>query len=96
MFYVVGLHFIGLPDTAFHSVELQSTVNPTPQVVVANGLYAAETLPLPVVFTPLSELPANSTAHVTAAGQQGYAGRAIQRFEPADDGEQLEAIAAGI
>ena len=71
--------------------ETQGTVDAPPEVAVANRDQFTESFPLPVVFAPLAELAADAAADVAAAGEQRDAGRAIDRFEAADDGEQLQA-----
>src|ERR1700759_301345 len=85
---------VRLPDAAFDGVEFERPVDSTPEVVIANRGDAAESFPLPMVFAPLGELPADSAADVAAAGEQRDAGRSIERFEAADDCEQFQAAAA--
>ena len=78
---------LGLPNAAFHGVELQRPVDSTPKVVIADRGDAAEALPLPVVFAPLGELAANAVAHITAAREQCDTRWPVQGFETADNRE---------
>lgn len=75
-------------------MEVESPVDALPEVGVEDWRHRAESLPLPVVFAPVVQLAADAAADVTATGYKRDSRRAVERFEPADDREQLEAVAA--
>jgi hypothetical protein len=89
-------HRVGLPDAAFYGMEFKRPVDSPPKIVVADRGDAAESLPLPVVFTPLSELAADPMAHITAAGEQRNARGPVQSFETANDGKQFQTASASV
>ena len=71
-------------------MELQCPIDPLPQIVVANRHELAEPLPPPLRSRHWLKLAANAAVHVAAAREQCDARRFVERFQAADDGQQLE------
>src|SRR6476660_7833079 len=62
-----------LPVAALDLVKLQGMVDSLPKILIANRNTVTETLPLPIVFAPLSELATNTATDVSAPGEQCHA-----------------------
>ncbi len=76
-----------MPGLASDAVELECAVDALPEIVVADGDDAAKAFPAPVVLAPLGEATFDASADVTASGDEGHAGGAVQGFEASDDRE---------
>lgn len=84
------------PCAAFEVVVTKRPVDPLPKVTVLDGRHLPEMLPAPTVRTPLVETIRQPGPDVTATGDEGYARRLIERFQPADQRQQFQPLAASV
>src|SRR6478736_1827984 len=81
---------------AFDRVIFEQPIEPLPQIAVLHRRETAITLPLPVVFSPVGQALLQAAADRPAAGEQRHAGGLAQRFESANDGQQLQPLGTGL
>jgi len=72
----------------------ERSVKSLPEVAVLHRRHLAEAFPTPAVFTPLRQAVGQPLLHVVAGRNERHTRGLIERFEPANNGQQLQALAA--